>query len=125
MINLQSKAWRATIAAALLFVEACIVLSLDLYLIFQNFFADNVSDRHALLGEIIYASVATAFFFFLSWGFYTNRTSTRAPAVLLNLILLCISSYMFGEGLFILGLVTILISGATFAAALSVTPEPK
>ena len=88
MINLQSKAWRATIAAALLFVEACIVLSLDLYLIFQNFFADNVSDRHALLGEIIYASVATAFFFFLSWGFYTNRTSTRAPAVLLNLILL-------------------------------------
>ena len=32
---------------------------------------------------------------------------------------------MFGEGLFLLGLVTILISGATFAAALSVTPEPK
>ena len=56
MINLQSRAWRSTIAAALLFIEGLVVLSLDIYLIVQNFIADNVDDRHALLGEIIYAT---------------------------------------------------------------------
>ena len=123
MINLQSLAWRSTIAAALLFLEGLVVLSLDGYLIVQNFVADNVDDRHALLGEIIYASFGSAILFLLSWSFYTNRKFGRAPAVLLNLIFLGVSSYMFSEGLVILGLITLLISGSTVAAAISVIPE--
>jgi hypothetical protein len=123
MINLQSRAWRSTIAASLLLVEALVVISLDLYLIVQNFIADNVDDRHALLGEIIYATGGAAVLALLAYGFYKNKTAQRGPTVLLNLIFLGVSTYMFGEGLILLGLVTFLIAGLTLAAAISVIPE--
>lgn len=125
MINLQSRAWRSTIAAALLFIEGLVVLSLDLYLIIQNFIADNVSDRHALIGEIIYISVGAAILFLISWGFYTNRRFSRAPATLFNLIFLGMAYYMFSEGLILLGTVTTLIAGSALVAAVSVIPEEK
>lgn len=125
MINLQSRAWRSTIAAALLFVEGLVVLSLDIYLIVQNFIADNVDDRHALLGEIIYATAGAAVLFLLSYGFYKNKNAQRAPSVLLNLIFLGVSTYMFSEGLLLLGIATFLISGGAVAAAVSVIPEDK
>ena len=125
MINLQSRAWRSTIAAALLFIEGLVVLSLDLYLIIQNFIADNVSDRHALIGEIIYISVGAAILFLISWGFYTNRRFSRAPATLFNLIFLGMAYYMFSEGLILLGTVTTLIAGSALIAAVSVIPEDK
>jgi hypothetical protein len=123
MINLQSRAWRSTIAASLLLLEALVVLSLDLYLIVQNFIADNVDDRHALLGEIIYATGGAAVLALLAYGFYKNKTTQRGPTVLLNLIFLGVSTYMFGEGLILLGLATFLISGITLVAAISVIPE--
>ena len=125
MINLQSRAWRSSIAAALLFIEGLVVLSLDLYLIIQNFIADNVSDRHALIGEIIYISVGAAILFLISWGFYTNRRFSRAPATLFNLIFLGMAYYMFSEGLILLGTVTTLIAGSALVAAVSVIPEEK
>ena len=125
MINLQSRAWRSTIAAALLFIEGLVVLSLDLYLIVQNFIADNVSDRHALIGEILYISVGAAILFLISWGFYTNRRFSRAPATLFNLIFLGMAYYMFSEGLILLGTVTTLIAGSALVAAVSVIPEEK
>ena len=125
MINLQSRAWRSTIAAALLFIEGLVALSLDLYLIIQNFIADNVSDRHALIGEIIYISVGAAILFLISWGFYTNRRFSRAPATLFNLIFLGMAYYMFSEGLILLGTVTTLIAGSALVAAVSVIPEEK
>ena len=125
MINLQSRAWRSTIAATLLFIEGLVVLSLDLYLIIQNFIADNVSDRHALIGEIIYISVGAAILFLISWGFYTNRRFSRAPATLFNLIFLGMAYYMFSEGLILLGTVTTLIAGSALVAAVSVIPEEK
>ena len=56
MINLGSRAWRSLVASILLAFEGLVVLSLDIYLIIQNFIADNIDDRHALLGEIIYAT---------------------------------------------------------------------
>ena len=123
MINLHSKAWRTTIAAALLFFEGLVVLSLDGYLIVQNFVADNVDDRHALLGEIIYASIGAAVLFLLSWGFFNVRRFQRAPAILINLIFAGVSTYMFGEGLILLGAITLLISISTVIAAISVIPE--
>ena len=123
MINLQSRAWRSTIAAALLLVEALVVLSLAIYLIVQNFIADNVDDRHALIGEIIYATAGAAVLVLLAYGFYKNKRAQRAPAVLINLIFLGVSTYMFSEGLLILGLVTFLISAATVITAVSVIPE--
>lgn len=123
MINLQSRAWRSTIAAALLLVEALVVLSLAIYLIVQNFIADNVDDRHALIGEIIYATSGAAVLVLLAYGFYKNKRAQRAPAVLINLIFLGVSTYMFSEGLLILGLVTFLISAATVITAVSVIPE--
>ena len=123
MINFQSRAWRSTIAAALLLFEALVVLSLDLYLIVQNFIADNVDDRHALIGEIIYATAGAAVLGLLAFGFYKNKTAQRGPAILLNLIFLGVSTYMFSEGLFLLGLVTFLVAATTVAAAVSVIPE--
>ena len=125
MINLKSRAWRSTIAFALLLIEAVVVFALDLYLIVQNFIADNVDDRHALIGEIIYASVGAAVLFLLSWAFYKNKSAQRSPSVLLNLIFLGVSTYMFSEGLLLLGIATFLIAGGTVAAAVSVIPEDK
>ena len=123
MINLQSRAWRSTIAAALLLGEALVVLSLAIYLVVQNFIADNVDDRHALIGEIIYATAGAAVLGLLAYGFYKNKRAQRAPAVLINLIFLGVSTYMFSEDLIILGLVTFLISAATVVTAISVIPE--
>lgn len=123
MINLQSRAWRATIAAALLLVEALVVLSLAIYLLVQNFIADNVDDRHALIGEIIYATSGAVILGFLALGFYKNKTMQRAPSVLINLIFLGVSTYMFSEGLWLLGSITFLISATTVVAAVSVIPD--
>ena len=99
------------------------VISLDLYLIVQNFVADNVDDRHALLGEIIYATAGAAILGLLAYGFYRNKTTQRGPSILINLIFLGVSSYMFSEGLVLLGLVTFVIAATTVAAAVSVIPE--
>ena len=99
------------------------MLSLDLYLIVQNFIADNVDDRHALFGEIIYATAGAAVLGLLAFGFYKNKTAQRGPTILLNLIFLGVSTYMFSEGLVLLGLVTFLVSATTVAAAVSVIPE--
>ena len=123
MINLQSRAWRSTIAAALLLFEALVVFSLDLYLIVQNFIADNVDDRHALIGEIIYATAGAAVLGLLAFGFYKNKTAQRGPSILLNLIFLGVSTYMFSESLILLGLITFLVAASTVAAAVSVIPE--
>ena len=99
------------------------MLSLDLYLIVQNFIADNVDDRHALIGEIIYATAGAAVLGLLAFGFYKNKTAQRGPTILLNLIFLGVSTYMFSEGLVLLGLVTFLVAATTVAAAVSVIPE--
>lgn len=99
------------------------MLSLDLYLIVQNFIADNVDDRHALIGEIIYATAGAAVLGLLAFGFYKNKTAQRGPTILLNLIFLGVSTYMFGEGLILLGLITFLVAASTVAAAVSVIPE--
>ena len=125
MINLQSRAWRSTIAAALLLFEALVVLSLDIYLVVQNFIADNVDDRHALLGEIIYATAGAAVLALLAFGFFKSKSAQRAPSVLINLIFLGVSTYMFSERLWLLGLVTCLVAGTTVVAAVSVIPEDK
>ena len=98
---------------------------LDIYLIIQNFIADNIDDRHALLGEIIYTTIGSIIFALLAYGFYKNKRIQRAPSVLINLIFLGVSTYMFSEGLWLLGLITFVISGTTTIAAVSVIPEDK
>ena len=123
MINLQSRVWRSTIAASLLMFEALVVFALDIYLIVQNFIADNVDDRHALIGEIIYATAGAAVLLLLARGFYKNKRAQRAPSVLINLIFIGVSTYMLSEGLILLGIVTLLVSATTVAAAVSVIPE--
>ena len=80
-------------------------------------------DRHALLGEIIYATAGAAVLALLAWGFFKNKTAQRAPSVLINLIFLGVSTYMFSEGLWLLGLITFLISATTVVAAVSVIPD--
>ena len=79
--------------------------------------------RHALLGEIIYATAGAAVLALLAWGFFKNKTAQRAPSVLINLIFLGVSTYMFSEGLWLLGLITFLISATTVVAAVSVIPD--
>jgi hypothetical protein len=123
VINLKSQAWRSTLAAFLIAIEAIVIFLLASYLIIQSYVADNVSDRHALLGEIIYVSVGAVLLFFISWGFYTNKRFARGPATLFNLIFLGMAYYMFSEGRLLLGAVTTLIAGSALVAAVSVIPD--
>ena len=123
MINLKSQAWRSTLAAFLIAIEASVIFSLAAYLIIQSYIADNVDDRHALLGEIIYVSAGAAILFLIAWGFYTNKRFARGPATLFNLIFLGMAYYMFSEGRILLGAVTTLIAGSALIAAVSVIPD--
>jgi hypothetical protein len=125
VINLNSRAWRSAIAAFLLAIEGIVVFFLALYLIIQNYIADNVDDRHALLGEIIYVSAGAAILLLISWGFYSNKRFARGPATLFNLIFLGMAYYMFSEGRILLGAVTTLIAGSALIAAVSVIPDEK
>ena len=125
MINLNSRAWRSTISSILLTFEAAVVFFLDVYLIVQNYIADNIEDRHALIGEIIYASFGAAVLLLLAWGFFNNRKFQRAPAILINLIFAGVSTYMYSEGLYLIGSITLFISLCTVIAAISVFPENK
>ena len=99
------------------------MLSLSIYLIFQNFNAKNVSDYHALLGEIIYSITGGIVLIFLAWGFYEQRRFPRSPAVLINLIALGISFYMFNAKLLLMGTLVAVISLGTLIFALSIIPE--
>ena len=73
----------------------------------------------------IYTTIGSIIFALLAYGFYKNKRIQRAPSVLINLIFLGVSTYMFSEGLWLLGLITFVISGTTIIAAVSVIPEDK
>jgi hypothetical protein len=92
--------------ATLLYVEACIVLALVLWLIFFSFTHEN-EELAPLLGEISFATIGALGLFVAGRGYARGKNYGRSPAILANLIALGVAYYQI-QGAFYIGAVIIL-----------------
>jgi len=92
--------------ATLLYVEACIVLALGLWLIFFSFTHEN-EELAPLLGEISFATIGALGLFVAGRGYARGKNYGRSPAILANLIALGVAYYQI-QGAFYIGAVIIL-----------------
>ncbi|MFZ9100232.1 MAG: hypothetical protein ACO20U_02685 [Candidatus Planktophila sp.] len=97
---------KRSIAATLLYIEAAIVLSLALWLIFFSFTHEN-EEVAPLLGEIGFALIGAAGLFVAGRGFARGKNYGRSPAILANLIALGVAYYQI-QGAFYIGAVIII-----------------
>jgi hypothetical protein len=93
--------------ASLLYVEACIVLTLGLWLIFFSFTHEN-EEIAPLLGEISFATIGALGLFVAGRGYARGKNYGRSPAILANLIAIGVAYYQF-QGHFYIGTVIILV----------------
>ena len=93
--------------ATLLYVEACIVLALGLWLIFFGFTHEN-EELAPLLGEISFATIGALGLFVAGHGYARGKNYGRSPAILANLIALGVAYYQI-QGAFYIGAVIILV----------------
>lgn len=93
--------------ATLLYVEACIVLTLGLWLIFFSFTHEN-EEITPLLGEISFATIGALGLFVAGRGYARGKNYGRSPAILANLIAIGVAYYQF-QGHFYIGAVIILV----------------
>jgi len=103
--NLKPRSRRSTIAA-LLYVEAAIVLALALWLIIFSFTHENV-EAAPVLGEIGFALLGAAGLFAAGRGYAKGKNYGRSPALLANLIALGVAYYQI-QGAFYIGAVIII-----------------
>jgi hypothetical protein len=92
--------------ATLLYVEACIVLALGLWLIYFSFTHEN-EELAPLLGEISFATIGALGLFVAGRGYARGKNYGRSPAILANLIALGVAYYQI-QGAFYIGAVIIL-----------------
>jgi hypothetical protein len=92
--------------ATLLYVEACIVLTLGLWLIFFSFTHEN-EEIAPLLGEISFATIGALGLFVAGRGYARGKNYGRSPAILANLIAIGVAYYQI-QGAFYIGAVIIL-----------------
>jgi hypothetical protein len=93
--------------ATLLYIEAVIVLSLGLWLIFFSFTHEN-EEIAPLLGEISFAAIGALGLFVAGRGYARGKNYGRSPAILANLIALGVAYYQI-QGRFYIGAVIILV----------------
>jgi hypothetical protein len=93
--------------AALLYIEATIVLALGLWLIFFSFTHEN-EEVAPLLGEISFALLGAIGLFIAGRGYAKGKNYGRSPAILSNLIAVGVAYYQI-QGAFYIGAVIILI----------------
>ena len=103
--NSEKSPKRSTIAT-LLYIEAAIVLSLALWLIFFSFTHEN-EELAPLLGEIGFALLGAAGLFAAGRGYKLGKNYGRSPALLANLIALGVAYYQI-QGAFYIGAIIIL-----------------
>ena len=87
--------------ATLLYIEAAIVLSLGLWLIFFSFTHENV-EVAPVLGEIGFALLGALGLYVAGRGYAKGKNYGRSPAMLANLIALGVAYYQI-QGAFYIG----------------------
>jgi hypothetical protein len=98
---------KRSFVARLLYIEAGIVLSLGLWLIFFSFTHEN-EELAPLLGEISFAAIGAVGLFVAGRGYKNGKNYGRSPAILSNLIALGVAYYQI-QGAFYIGAVIILV----------------
>ena len=93
--------------ATLLYIEAGIVLTLGLWLIFFSFTHEN-EEIAPLLGEISFATIGALGLFVAGRGYARGKNYGRSPAILANLIAIGVAYYQI-QGQFYIGAVIILV----------------
>ena len=102
----HSKGNRRSIVAILLYIEAALVISLGLWLIFFSFTHEN-EEVAPLLGEISFAVLGAIGLFLAGRGYARGKNYGRSPAILANLIAVGVAYYQI-QGAFYVGAVIIL-----------------
>jgi cytochrome c biogenesis factor len=97
---------RRKIVSFLLLIEAALVMSLGLWLIFFSFTHEN-EELAPLLGEISFAALGAIGLFAAGRGYARGKNYGRSPAILANLIALGVAYYQI-QGAFYIGAVIIL-----------------
>jgi hypothetical protein len=93
--------------ARLLYIEAAIVLTLGLWLIFFSITHEN-EELAPLVGEISFAAIGALGLFVAGRGYARGKNYGRSPAILANLIALGVAYYQI-QGRFYIGAVIILV----------------
>jgi hypothetical protein len=107
MPNGSNTSSQRSIVATLLYIEAAIVFTLGLWLIFFSFTHEN-EEVAPLLGEISFAVIGALGLFAAGRGYARGKNYGRSPAILANLIALGVAYYQI-QGHFYIGAVIILV----------------
>ena len=107
MPNGSNTSSQRSIVATLLYIEAAIVFTLGLWLIFFSFTHEN-EELAPLLGEISFAVIGALGLFAAGRGYARGKNYGRSPAILANLIALGVAYYQI-QGHFYIGAVIILV----------------
>jgi hypothetical protein len=95
-----------TLVAALLYIEAAIVLALALWLV-ELGITHHQKEIAPLVGVIIFAALGSAGLFASARGYKSGKNYGRSPAILANLIALGVAYFQI-QGHFYLGAIVIL-----------------
>ena len=105
-MSANKKPSHRSIVATLLYLEATIVLTLGLWLIFFSFTHEN-EEIAPVLGEVSFAFLGALGLFIAGRGFARGKNYGRSPAILANLIALGVAYYQI-QGAFYIGAAIIL-----------------
>jgi hypothetical protein len=94
------------IVSLLLLIEAALVMSLALWLIFFSFTHED-EELAPLLGEISFAAIGALGLFVAGRGYARGKNYGRSPAILANLIAIGVAYYQI-QGKFYIGAAIIL-----------------
>lgn len=113
---------RRNIVATLLQVEAAALLALGAFMLIKSL-GTHLEAPLALAGVVIFALLGAAALLLSARGYRAGRDYGRAPAILLNLIILGVSYFQVQAHLWIAAIPTGAISFVTLAFALSIIPR--
>jgi len=102
----KNSPYRSTLAA-LLYIEAAIVLALAIWLVALGFTHDN-RELAPLIGVIVFALLGAGGLFASGRGYKNGKNYGRSPAILANLIAVGVAYYQI-QGHFYFGAVVILL----------------
>ena len=117
-----AKASKArALVAALLFVEAGVVVLLALWLVVLTFTTDSF-ELLPFLGVLLFALLGAAGLAASALGYRRGKYFGRSPAVLANLIALGVVSYQVEAHLWFVAIPLTALAGTTLIAALRAIP---